>query len=158
MNTITITRQYQLISYFIRNALQNMPALWSKVPLAETLDSWLDTDMAPHVQFRGKRGNKYNKEEGHDPGSAQIASLYHDLELETELTCHVQQSMEFTDELAVSEVVMDKDLEMTCAVLTHAMGTLELGNKTRKRPQTCPPESKLNAEPAGSPSMSCNSH
>jgi hypothetical protein len=102
----------------------------------------LDTAVASHVQRRCKRGNKNNTGEGDDPDTGEAAGLYNDPELEMELACYVQQGMEVADELALNEVIMNKDLETTRAVLDQAMGNVVLGNKSRKRPETCLHESE----------------
>jgi len=150
----------------IGEALKAVLTLFPKVPLAETLDSWLDTAVASYLQRRGKRGNKSNTGEGDDPSTGQYGALYQDPELEMELSCYVQQGTEVAEELATSEVVRARDLETTRAMLDQAMGNVQLGNKNRKRPEPEQPDDAIDLEndspaltegaaSAGATSMSC---
>ena len=67
----------------IQESLARDRTLWPCVPIAETLDQWLDEAVKRHVERRGRKATKAsNTGEGDDPLKDEVAAIYTLPELE----------------------------------------------------------------------------
>jgi hypothetical protein len=82
----------------IREALGHEPDLWPGVPLAETLDQWLDDAVDKYIKAF-IHGNKSNTGEGDNPESGVRASPYVDRAIDEELKAYVLEGVDKISEV-----------------------------------------------------------
>ena len=114
------------------------------MPIAETLDQWLDDAVKKHMERRGRKGNKCNTGEGDDPLRDEVAALYTLPGLDEELTPYLcptwgQQAggaLGSADRQAITKNMLDRSMDVVKArmesgkrVSTDSASTLSRKNR-----------------------------